>query len=167
MSIFFASGLKGRFREESLPEHRALDQIYSLEVLEAGRLTRQEVPLRNAMNEVLRDEYVKDCERAVNKWNATLAASGLEFRLKLPSRRFHRNIGPFAGQPFDPDGNLLSAAEFAAQKSHWLPSDADRAWVRSIQKPVYARGQMANWIAPPAKGINGQPADFEYVRRAV
>jgi hypothetical protein len=23
---------------------------------------------------------------------------------------------------------------------------------------------VANWIAPPARGINGQPADFEYVR---
>jgi len=25
-------------------------------------------------------------------------------------------------------------------------------------------GKMANWIAPPARGINNQPVDFEYVR---
>jgi benzoyl-CoA 2,3-dioxygenase component B len=25
-------------------------------------------------------------------------------------------------------------------------------------------GRMASWIAPPARGINGQPGDFEYVR---
>jgi benzoyl-CoA 2,3-epoxidase subunit B len=25
-------------------------------------------------------------------------------------------------------------------------------------------GRFAHWIAPPARGINGQPADFEYVR---
>jgi benzoyl-CoA 2,3-dioxygenase component B len=29
---------------------------------------------------------------------------------------------------------------------------------------VYERGKVASWIAPPARGINGKPADFEYVR---
>jgi len=24
--------------------------------------------------------------------------------------------------------------------------------------------KFASWIAPPARGINNQPADFEYVR---
>jgi benzoyl-CoA 2,3-epoxidase subunit B len=31
-------------------------------------------------------------------------------------------------------------------------------------QPVYERGKMAAWIAPPARGINGKPVDFEYVR---
>jgi hypothetical protein len=30
--------------------------------------------------------------------------------------------------------------------------------------PVIGTGQMANWIAPPAKGINAMPIDFEYVK---
>jgi benzoyl-CoA 2,3-dioxygenase component B len=30
--------------------------------------------------------------------------------------------------------------------------------------PVYERGKIANWIAPPAAGIKGKPFDFEYVR---
>jgi benzoyl-CoA 2,3-dioxygenase component B len=25
-------------------------------------------------------------------------------------------------------------------------------------------GKYANWIAPPPKGINGNPIDFEYVK---
>jgi benzoyl-CoA 2,3-dioxygenase component B len=25
-------------------------------------------------------------------------------------------------------------------------------------------GKYANWIAPPVRGINNQPVDFEYVR---
>jgi benzoyl-CoA 2,3-dioxygenase component B len=29
---------------------------------------------------------------------------------------------------------------------------------------VTAPGQFANWIAPPARGINSRPVDFEYVR---
>lgn len=163
---YFASGLKGRFREEEQADHKALDGSYVLENFEGGRLSKQEVPLRNAMNEILRDEYVKDCERAVNKWNRTLEATGLEFRLRLPSRRFHRAIGPFANLPFTPEGELLSAVDFAAREGSWLPTPEDRTFVKSVQKPVFARGQIANWIAPPSKGINGQPFDFEYVRRA-
>jgi benzoyl-CoA 2,3-dioxygenase component B len=30
--------------------------------------------------------------------------------------------------------------------------------------PVTEPGKFANWIAPPARGINAQPIDFEYVR---
>jgi hypothetical protein len=31
-------------------------------------------------------------------------------------------------------------------------------------KPVYEPGKFANWIAPPNKGIEGRPVEFEYVR---
>ena len=59
-SNFFASGLKGRAYEEKLDvDHLALNDHYDMEVWENGRLSHQDVPLRNAMNEVLRDEYVK------------------------------------------------------------------------------------------------------------
>src|SRR5439155_867912 len=69
---FFAAGLKGRFREDTLEEHKAVGQTYRMEVPEGGKLLDQQVPLRNAMNEVLRDEYVKDCQRGVDRWNKTL-----------------------------------------------------------------------------------------------
>jgi benzoyl-CoA 2,3-epoxidase subunit B len=36
--------------------------------------------------------------------------------------------------------------------------------VGSLMQPVTERGKVANWIAPPARGINSQAADFEYVR---
>ena len=29
---------------------------------------------------------------------------------------------------------------------------------------VVEPGKFANWIAPPQRGINNQPANFEYVR---
>jgi benzoyl-CoA 2,3-dioxygenase component B len=29
---------------------------------------------------------------------------------------------------------------------------------------VVEPGKFANWIAPPARGINGLPIEFEYVR---
>src|SRR5205085_9576508 len=49
---FFAAGLKGRFREPEYEEHKALAQTYRLELPENGKLVEQEVPLRNALNEV-------------------------------------------------------------------------------------------------------------------
>src|SRR5689334_3588362 len=110
---FFAAGLKGRFREDALPEHKALGETYRMEVPEGQKLVEQEVPLRNAMNEVLRDEYVKDCQRAVDRWNKTLQRSGVTgLSLKLPSRRFHRGVGPFATATFDPEGRLIPEAEY-------------------------------------------------------
>jgi benzoyl-CoA 2,3-epoxidase subunit B len=63
-----------------------------------------------------------------------------------------------------PDGRLLSQAEWDAHKHEWLPTQADEEYVQSLMKPVTELGKFANWIAPPARGINGQPADFEYVR---
>ena len=44
----------------------------------------------------------------------------------------------------------------------------DKAYLHSIQAtPVYKPGQFANYIAPPARGINRLPIDFEYVRTEV
>jgi len=162
---FFASGLKGRFREDTLAEHKAMGQIYKLEVPEGGKLVEQEVPLRNAMNEVLRDEYVKDCQRAVDRWNKTLAKAGLTgVELRLPHRRFHRGVGPNAGLCFDPQGRMIGEAEFKAREGEWLPTAADRVFVKSLMHAVVEPGKVANWIAQPPKGIDGKPLDFQYVK---
>jgi len=162
---FFAAGLKGRFREDDLPEHKAMDETYRLEVPENGKLVEEDVPLRNAMNEVLRDEYVKDCQRAVDRWNKTLAKNGVQgLSLSLPHRRFHRGVGPYATAKFDPQGQMISDGEFEARKDEWLINEEDRKYVKSVMQGVFERGKMASFIAPPAKGINGMPVDFEYVR---
>jgi benzoyl-CoA 2,3-dioxygenase component B len=117
------------------------------------------------MNEVLRDEYVKDCQRALDRWNKTLERNGVSgMKLRLPHRRFHRGVGPCAGLYFDPQGRAVGEQEWKAQEKAWLPSDEDRVYVRSLMHPVIERGKMASWIAPPPKGINGMPIDFEYVR---
>lgn len=163
---YFAAGLKGRYREtDHYEDHRALDEVYTLPVLEAGRLTPREAPLRNAMNAILRDAYIRDCQRGVERWNATLARSGMTgLALRLPSERFNRHVGVYAGARFDPDGRVITEVGWEAQTAEWLPSPADEAYVGALMRPVYERGKMASWIAPPARGINGRPVDFEYVR---
>ncbi len=160
---YFSSGIKGREGEEKIEDHMALEGSYRMTVLEGGRLTEQDVPLRNALNEVLRDAYIKDCQRGVDRWNKILEKAGLAARLVLPSRRFHRQVGLYAGQHFTPAGDLMTAEEWNAKRDQWLPSAADFAYVKSLMQPVTERGKIAQWVAP-TRGVNGQPFDLEYVR---
>ncbi len=163
---FFADGLKGRAKEDTFSDHRALEGTYAIEMPEDGKFVRQDVALRNAMNEVLRDAYVQDCQRGVDKWNEVLRSAGIGYRLRLPSRRFHRRIGTYADIFTDPEGNLISREAFERQRDLWLPSADDQNYVKSLMaKPIFAPNEMANWISPPAHGIKGRPVDFEYVRR--
>jgi benzoyl-CoA 2,3-dioxygenase component B len=161
---FFADGLKGRYKEESQPDHTALGQHYKMTVPKEGALVDEDVPLRNAMNEVLRDAYVDDCQRGVDRWNKRLAEAGVSGRLRLPSKRFYRHIGIYADMRFDMDGKPLSQEEWERGKGEWLPTDDDRAYVATLQKPVYEPGKIANWIGKPARGIKGLPFEYEYVR---
>ncbi|MEM6295510.1 MAG: benzoyl-CoA 2,3-epoxidase subunit BoxB [Myxococcota bacterium] len=163
-SNFFASGLKGRFRESRYEDHKAMTGTYRLPVVEDGKVEEKDVPLRNAMNEVLRDQYIKDCERALKRWNKFIAAEGGSTVLTLPSRRFHRHQGIYTDHHFDPAGNLISEDEYEANKGVWLLRPEDNDYLHSIMKPCYEPGKFANWIAPPSKGIEGQPVDFEYVK---
>jgi benzoyl-CoA 2,3-dioxygenase component B len=163
---FFATGLKGRAKEAQHDDHRAMGEVYRIERLRDGRLETEEVPLRNALNEVLRDAYVEDCQRGVDRWNRVIAGHGLPFTLRLPDRRFHRHIGLHAGVAVDPSGRPLTPSEWSERAVEWLPTDADRAFVRSLMtSPVVDPKQMANWISPPKQGIKGRAIDFEYVRR--
>ncbi|MGE0451936.1 MAG: benzoyl-CoA 2,3-epoxidase subunit BoxB [Vicinamibacteria bacterium] len=161
---YFAAGLKGRANEERETDHLALGQTYRMPVIKDGALVEDDVPLRNAMNEVLRDQYVADCQRGVDRWNKRLAEAGLPQRLSLPSKRFYRHIGLYADLPFDPDGRLLAKADWDSRKGEWLPTPEDRAWVKELQKPVRTPGQIANWLSKPARGIKGLPFEYEYVR---
>ena len=93
-----------------------------------------------------------------------LELTGYGERLRLPSKRFHRHIGLYAELPFDPDGNLLTRAQWDARRDEWLPGEADRAYVRSLMQPVREPGKIANWLGKPARGIKGLPFEYEYVR---
>jgi benzoyl-CoA 2,3-dioxygenase component B len=161
---FFAAGLKGRYKEDTLDEHLALDQAYRMAVPKDGRVVEEEVALRTAMNEVLRDAYVDDCQRGLDRWNKRLGEAGIAFEFKLPSKRFYRHIGLYADMPFDPGGRPLSREEWDQRRAEWLPTDADRAYVGTLQKQVREPGQIANWIAKPPRGIKGLPFEYEYVR---
>ena len=162
---YFANGLKGRAQEARYEDHFVKETSYTLQAVEDGKVVTRDVLMRHAMNEVLRDWYVGDCLGGITRWNRILEGHGLSDRLYLPDRKFNRHIGQFRGLHFDPWGQAVSAEEWARRRYEWLPSPADKAYLLSIQnEPIYEPGKFANYIAPPRKGINNQPINFEYVR---
>jgi benzoyl-CoA 2,3-dioxygenase component B len=118
----------------------------------------------NALNEVLRDDFIRDSMAGVGRWNRVMEKSGVAFRLQVPHKAFNRKIGALAGIRVAPDGTVLSEDQWRANQDSWLPTEGDRAFVASLMGRVAEPGKFANWIAPPPIGINRQPIDFEYVR---
>jgi len=161
---YFANGLKGRPDEGLYDEHRA-EGDYTLEVPDGkGGAKAETVSMRNAMNEIIRTAYVRDCENGVNRCNRIIEKGCIQFELRLASPRFRRTVGSWANVPTDPSGNPISPEAFAAGMPHWIPTPEDQAFVGSVMTPVLEPGKMAGWIAPPDRGINNLPVDYEYVR---
>ncbi len=163
---YYTQGVKGRFLETRIDgDHLLVNATYEIETVEDGRIVRKAVPALQALNERLRQDYIDDCAKGVLRWNKAIERAGINFEMKLPHRAFDRQIGAFAGLRVSPDGKVLSEAEWDAHKDKWLPTDEDRAYVTSLMGAAVTQpGQFAHWIAPPARGINNQPGDFEYVR---
>jgi len=160
----FATGLKGRPDEVQYEDHVCRDSTIALERPDGARVVSEDVPTRNAMNEIMRRAYLTECEIGFKVWNRMIKRAGIDFVLALPSGRFNRRIGFWQDQPLDPAGKLLSQAEWDARRGDWLPSDADRDFVRDLMRPVTEPGKIAGWIAPPERGINNLAPDYEYVR---
>jgi benzoyl-CoA 2,3-dioxygenase component B len=163
---FYTMGLKGRFEETKKDDDHVLRKAtYPVLELAGDGIVARDEPALTSLNERLRDDYVADCNRGVARWNEIIRRHGIAVELRLPHRGFHRAIGNFAEVKVAPDGRVISQAEWDARHREWLPTAEDRAYVASLMQPVVEPGKFANWIAPPARGINGQPLDFEYVRR--
>jgi benzoyl-CoA 2,3-dioxygenase component B len=140
------------------------DSTYRVPEIKGNEVSFTEQSALTAVNERLRDDYIRDCRRGVDKWNRTIRDAGIDFELTLPHRAFHRGIGTFADIKATPEGKIITEADWDHHHAEWLPTDSDKAHVVSLMKAVTEPGRMASWIAPPGKGINGQPREFEYVR---
>src|SRR4029079_8080681 len=157
-ATFYSSGLKGRFEEgKRSDDHLLKGQTYKVLEVQNGQLVEKDVPMLNALNEVLRDDFIKDSVAGVGRWNKVLEKAGLPQRLVVPHKAFNRKIGALAGLRISPEGQPVGEAEWNARQAEWLPSDDDGAFVASLMGRVVEPGKFANWIAPPAVGINRQP----------
>jgi len=162
----YNAGLKGRYLEDQIDDdHCLIGAVYPVPRLRGGSILVEEMPAITALNVRLRDDYVKDAASGVERWwNRIIARAGYAYRLKLPHIAFHRHIGEFAEVHADPDGALLSDAEWERRRGEFLPSRDDDAYVAGLMRPCTEPGAFAPWIAPPRAGIDGKPGNFEYVK---
>ncbi len=162
---FYNAGLKGRFMETKIEDdHRLTSATYPVLKLVDGQIRMVEEPALTALNMRLRDDYVKDCQGGVNRWNKIIEKAGITFQLSLPSVAFNRHIGEFRDINASPDGKLLSDTEWIKMRDQWLPSKDDGDFIDSLMQPCWERGRYAGWIAAPKIGIDSKPGDFEYVK---
>ncbi len=162
----FAAGLKGRWGEaRSYTDHLATDPKINIPQIVEDKFIPSSVPMRLAMNELLRAEYVIDCRRVIKRLNKMLQDEDIHFEFSLPHTRFHRRQGLYSTHHFDIDGNLISKEQWESQKHECLPTESDAAYINNLMAtPVTEPGAMAHWIAPPRNKINRRPHDFAFVR---
>ncbi|MGC2721547.1 MAG: benzoyl-CoA 2,3-epoxidase subunit BoxB [Candidatus Acidiferrales bacterium] len=163
---YYTTGLKGRYDETKIEDDHVLTAAtYSVMEVVGQRIVARDVPALTALNERLRDDYIAEIQAGVNRWNKIIEQAGISFRLLLPHKGFHRAIGNFAGHYISPEGAVLSKEAWQGHQSEWLPTEDDHKYVQSLMAGrVIEPGKFANYIAPPARGINRQAIDFEYVR---
>jgi len=162
---YYTMGLKGRFMESRIDDDHVLrDLTYKVPKISGGKVQMVENSALTAVNERLRDDYIEDCQRGVDRWNKIIKSFGIDVELTLPHRAFHRGIGVLSEIRANPQGEIISQEEWDKNVDNWLPTDEERAYVGSLMEAVTEPGKIANWIAAPDKGINGQSFDFEYVR---
>ena len=72
---FFANGLKGRYKEESIKDDHILTTDQRLN-----------------LNAKLQDDYILDCERGLKRWNKTIKSHGIDYELALPSKKMNLSL---------------------------------------------------------------------------
>jgi len=161
----FTSGMKGRYKETSIDDdHQLLNDTYPVVKLIDGKIQTVDEPAVAAINARLRDDYVFDCRKGLQRWNKIIANNNVDFTIAAPHIAFHRQIGEFKGASVTPTGEVLDQAEWQARKNEWLPSKEDGEYIASLMIPASNPGEYAGWIAPPKTGIDNKPGDYEYVK---
>jgi len=162
---YFEAGLKGRYNEAKIADDHSLqghaDWVPDWVGEKPGSV---QIPALNALNERLRRDFSVDCNRGVARWNKVLKEYGIEKQLCLPHYAFNRRIGVFADHWVAPDGSPLNEDAWWKGRDDWLPTQDDQVFVASLMQPCTEPGKVSSWIAPPQRGINGRPTDYEYVR---
>ena len=113
---YFTQGLKGRYQEARIKDdHKLESDSYAITEIENGNFKTSEVSALSAINERLRDDYIADCQRGVDRWNKVIKDAGISFQITLPHKAFNRQIGNFSEEKVSPSGSVLSLS-FGIQK---------------------------------------------------
>ena len=91
---------------------------------------------RRAMNRILQDKYVEDCHGHFVAWNNIIRKAGIDYELTLPSPRFNRSMGPFAGLTYTTNGEFVTGVTPTELADRYSPTDDDREYLKSIMQQV-------------------------------
>ena len=164
-ATYYTTGLKGRYQETKLADdHKLAESDYPIHEVAGGAVVTKNVPALTALNARLRDDYIREIQAGLDRWNRVPQKFDIPFRFTLPHIGFHRKIGSFSGHHITPDGRVTTEADWNKHVHDWLPDASDHTHIESLMTRVVEPGKFANWIAPPVRGIHGMPIEFEYVR---
>src|SRR6185295_1580164 len=113
-----------------------------------GQVLSMDVPALSALNMRLRDDYVNDCQKGVDRWNRVIQAAGIPFKITLPNVAFNRQIGEFKNVSVDLEGRMVSREEWTGRRDAMLPNGDDQQFIEHLMStPVVEIGKFAGWIA--------------------
>jgi len=164
-ATYFNAGVKGRFNEAKIDDdHQLESDTYSVIRYQDGAFVDEDVPALNAINARLLDDYIKDCQGGINRWNKIIAKAGIDFEISQPHKAFNRRVGEFSDIHATPEGEVISEADWNAGQDQWLAKPEDLEYLKNLMTAVTEPGEYASWIAPPRIGVDNKEGDFEYVR---
>src|SRR5579863_6578710 len=93
-ATYYTTGLKGRSGESKLTgDHKLAGAEYEVHEVAGGKIVSKSVPALTALNARLRDDYIREIQAGLDRWNRIPAQLGIPFRFALPHIGFHRRIG--------------------------------------------------------------------------
>src|ERR1700740_1252399 len=67
---YYTGALKGRYAEGNIgDDHSLASNVYTVPELEKGRIVEQSVPALTALNARLRDDYTREIQAGLDRWN--------------------------------------------------------------------------------------------------
>ena len=162
---YFATGLKGRAKEERYEDHVALTGTSrwtsrrTAGSIEGGRAAAQRDERGAARAATSRTASAASTSgTGPSPSTASRSSSSCPSRFP-PPRRHLRRPALRAGW-----ATRSRQGECEAKRASGSRARPTRLRREPHDRPVFDPKQMANWIAAPKQGIKGKPVDFEYVR---
>ena len=144
-ATYYTTSLKGRYGETKLSDDHVLaNDVYPVQEFGKDEVVTSQVPALTAVNVRLRDDFIREIQAGLDRFNRIPERFGIPFRFDLPHVAFHRKIGNFADRHISPQGKMLTEADWLRQAPAWLPDDADHAFIESLMGRVVEPGKFAN-----------------------
>jgi benzoyl-CoA 2,3-dioxygenase component B len=124
----------------------------------------EEVPMLNALNEVMRESYLKDCEIGLKRWNRQIERAGFPSASPCPPRASAAPSARGRASRSTRRGRCFRRRSTKRSSIPGFPRKPTAPFVHSLMQKVVEPGKMAAWIAPPERGINNLAVGYEYVK---